>query len=110
MERYQHIVRFSLFGYTHRSEFSVTQPFFNDEVNIGINFITGSLSTYQNQNPQFAVLELDAEYLVPLEVKIYSLNLTNANLVNSPKWELMVDYTKDYKITDLSPDQLFKLA
>ena len=110
MERYQHIVRFSLFGYTHRSEFSVTQPFYNDDVNIGINFVTGSLTTYQGQNPQFSVIEIDAQFLVPLKVQIYSMNMTNANLVNNPKWEVIVDYTRDYALADLRPDNLFKLA
>ena len=51
MERYQHIVRFSLFGYTHRSEFMVNQPFFTEDVNIGISFIPGSLTPYKNVNP-----------------------------------------------------------
>jgi hypothetical protein len=61
-------------------------------------------------NPQFAVMELDAEFLVPLSMQIYSLNVTNANENNNPKWNLMLDYLKDYKISDLSPDSLFNLA
>ena len=110
MERYQHIVRFSLWGYTHRSEFAITQPFFTEDVNIGINFIPGSLTTFKNVNPQFAVMELDAEFLVPLTMQIYSLNITNANENNNPKWNLLFDYIKDYQMPDLSPDSLFNLA
>lgn len=110
MERYQHIVRFSLFGYTHRSEFFVTQPFFTEDVNVGINFIPGSLTPFKNVNPQFAVMDLDAEFLVPLNMQIYSLNVTNANENNNPKWYLLLDYIKDYQIPDLSPDSLYNLA
>lgn len=110
MERYQHIVRFSLFGFTHRSEFSVTQPFYSEDVNIGVNFVTGSLTTYQGQNPQFTVIEIDAEFLVPLNVLVYSMNVTNANLVNNPRWEQSVNYLSDYKLVDMSPDQLYGLA
>jgi hypothetical protein len=79
-------------------------------VNIGINFIPGSLTTFKNVNPQFAVMELDAEFLVPLSMQIYSLNVSNANENNNPKWSLMLDYLKDYQISDLSPDSLFNLA
>ena len=79
-------------------------------MNIGINFIPGSLTTFKNVNPQFAVMELDAEFLVPLSMQIYSLNVSNANENNNPKWSLMLDYLKDYQISDLSPDSLFNLA
>jgi hypothetical protein len=79
-------------------------------VNVGINFIPGSLTTFKNVNPQFAVMELDAEFLVPLTMQIYSLNVTNANENNNPKWYLLLDYIKDYQIPDLSPDSLYNLA
>ena len=110
MERYQHIVRFSMFGYTHRSEFSVTKPYYNETANIGITFIPGSLTTFKNVNPQFAVMDLDAEFLVPLSMSIYSLNVTNANENNTPTWKLLFNYTKDYQMTDLSPDSLYNIA
>ena len=55
-------------------------------------------------------MDLDAEFLVPLSVQIYSLNVTSANLDNNPQWKLLFDYTKDYQLNDLSPDSLFNLA
>lgn len=68
MERYQHIVRFSLSGHTHSESFSIIKGI-NDNKNIGINYVAGSVTTFTDDNPGFTVLELDAEYLVPLNYK-----------------------------------------
>jgi len=67
MERYQHIVRFSLFGHTHDDSFSITQSIM-DSKNIGINIVAGSMTSYQNMNPSFTVIEVDEELMIPLNI------------------------------------------
>ena len=108
MERYQHIVRFSLFGHTHDDSFAVTQNI-NNTNNIGVNLIAGSVTSYQNMNPSFNVITLDAELMIPINQETYYFNITAANL-GKPEWKLLHDFTQYYKIGDMSPDSLSSLA
>jgi hypothetical protein len=56
----------------------------NDNENVGVIINTGSISPYGGKNPTFSVIELDAEYLMPLSVETYWANLTEANIRNNP--------------------------
>ena len=71
-------MRVGLFGHTHKEEIAVTQPIHLVD-NIGLNFVTGSLSTYTNRNPSFAVITFDADTMIPLDYKTYSLDIVKAN-------------------------------
>jgi len=62
------------------------------------------------ENPAYAVVEVDAETLLPLNYQMYSLDLEKANASNKAEWKLTVDYLRDYKIKDMSPDEMFRLA
>jgi hypothetical protein len=109
LERYQNVIRFSLSGHTHNEEFEVIRSL-SDNKNIGINFIAGSLTTYTNFNPAFTVIELDAEYMLPLNFETYYFNLTEANNGGSPQWEQLHDFVNFYQIPDVSPDGMYALA
>ena len=78
MERYQHVVRFGIFGHTHDESFNVVKSF-EEEKNIGFNFIAGSLTTYTYKNPSFTVIEVDEEFMIPVNFKTYYFNITKAN-------------------------------
>ena len=79
MDRYQHIIRFSLFGHTHLESFNVVKSIDKDK-NIGLNLIAGSLTPFYNNNPSFTLIEIDEQYLLPLNVKTYYLDITKSNL------------------------------
>ena len=59
MERYQHVVRMGLFGHTHSEYFEVTRSGTNPLKNIGLNQIGPSVTTYTDNNPGYAILEID---------------------------------------------------
>ena len=103
MDRYQNIVRVSFYGHTHQEEFSVTKSV-REGKNIGMNFITGSLTTFTNKDPSFSVMALDQDLLIPLTHQTYSLNLNKTNQNNTPVWTLLHDYASMYNLEDLSPD------
>ena len=105
MERYQHVVRTGFYGHTHKEEVQITQAMYTD-LNIGHSFYSGSLTTYTNRNPSFAVYELDAEHMVPVSYKTYILDIAKANANNKPQWELLHDLATEYSLPDLSPDSL----
>ena len=109
MERYQHIVRFGLFGHTHDEEISVVKGV-NDSKPIGINFLSGSLTTYINRNPAFTVYELDEEFMIPVSIKTYYFDLEKVNREGKPQWQLLKDFTSYYGMEDLSPSSIQGLA
>jgi hypothetical protein len=47
------------------------------------------------RNPVFGVLELDAEYMVPINIKSYYFDVAKANL-GDPKWVLLHDMIQEY--------------
>merc|ERR1711935_609462 len=104
MERYQHIVRFSSFGHSHNENVFITRAFNSSDV-IGLNLITGSVTTGGDRNPAFTVIDWDKEFMVPINIHTHYMNLTKANANNDtkPAWELLHDYKSEYELEDLSP-------
>jgi len=47
-------------------------------------------------NPSFAVIDFDAETMVPLNMHTYYLDLNDANATGTPKWELLHDMLETY--------------
>lgn len=66
MDRFSNVVRFSMFGHTHDESFNVVKSMLTEEKNVGLNFISGSLTTYTNNNPSFSIIEIDSETLIPV--------------------------------------------
>ena len=99
-----------MFGHTHDQYFSVTNSASAPDKHINVSQIGPSGTSHELENPAYAVIELDAETLLPLNYQIYSLDLEKANASNKAEWKLTVDYIKDYKMKDMSPDAMYKLA
>ena len=59
MERYQHIVRFGASSHTHFTQFEIVNSFTNPGHPVLTNYVTGSIDTWDETNPQFAVIDLD---------------------------------------------------
>jgi hypothetical protein len=72
-----------LSGHTHNEEFEVLRSL-EDNKNIGLNFIAASLTAYTDKNPAFTVIDLDAEYLLPLNFVTYYYDLSKATAENPP--------------------------
>lgn len=71
----------------------------------------GSATTKTDKNPSFTVLEFDEEYMTPVNIKTYYLNLAETNKPGKePQWVLLHDYLTEYGMEDLSPDSFAKLA
>lgn len=105
MERYQHIIRFSSFGHTHRETLHVNNAV-NTTTPIGFWNIAGSGTSVGGNNPAFTVIDFDAEYMVPVNTHTYIMNLTEANAGNEPKWYVIHDLIKEYSLPDLRPTNI----
>jgi sphingomyelin phosphodiesterase len=77
---------------------------------IGVNFWVGSATTYQDKNPSFQVVTVDAKTMVPLEMETYYLDITKANKKNKPVWESHHKYTEFFGLDDLSPNSIMDYA
>lgn len=107
MQQYQHIVRATFTGHTSEEGVALTQAFYaQNPVNIGLNFVTGSLSPYTGGNPSFAVIEFDADHYIPVSYKTYGIDMSQTNTQNQAQWSLIHDYATEYNLVDLSPDSI----
>jgi len=107
MERYQHIIRFGLFGHSHSEGFFLTRSVARDgdwtsTQATMFNSIMGPTTTYTGNNPSFAVYEIDEETMLLLNITTYFFNITKANLGN-PEWEFYHNVLVDYGLPDASP-------
>ena len=60
--------------------------------------MTGSGTSEALRNPTFTVIEFDQEYMVPLNVHTYYMNLTEANATpdSKPEWKVLHDFLDEY--------------
>ena len=82
---------------------------------IGWSFVSGSGTPQWNQlveladyNPSFSVIEFDKEFMVPINIFTYYMNLTkaNENVGETPTWELLHDFKEEYGLQDLRPSNM----
>ena len=45
--------------------------------------------------------------MLPLQFETYAFDLDHANKYDEPKWDLRIDYTKDYGLEDMSPQSFY---
>ena len=103
MDRFQSVVRFGLTGHTHTEYYQTHNSMTDSTKAVSVNSVGGSATTYGNMNPSFMVLDFDAEYMVPLNMHTYYIDVDEANESGSPDWKELHDYLETYSMADLSP-------
>lgn len=98
LDRYQHVVRFSSYGHKHHESFYLTRQ---GEDAIGFNFIHGSVTTFEKGNPTFYVIDWDEQYMVPIDIHVYYLDI-EANEEDA-NWRKLYSMREEYGLSDLSP-------
>ena len=106
MDRFQHIVRFSIFGHVHLEIYGVAHSFENPSP-IGVHYWAGSVSSWYSVNPSFRMFEVDLETMLPVKVHTYVMNIREEV---DPKWKYDHEVTELYNMTDLSPESFAKLS
>lgn len=79
---------------------------------IGLNFIVGSGTTYIDGlrlgKPQsFNVISVDRLTMLPLNFETYAFDLDRANKFDDPQWNLVLNYTQEYNLPDMSPQSFY---
>ncbi len=49
-------------------------------------------TTMTDFNPSFCVIDWDKEYMVPVNIETYFMNITETNLNDKPEWKLLHDF------------------
>lgn len=105
------MIRFGLFGHTHKEDFQIANSMSDPEKPILVNSIGGSVTTYQFKNPSFMVIDFDAETMLPVNMRTYFTDLSKATESSEPPvWEVLHDYKETYGMVDLSPSSFKKFA
>lgn len=108
-ERFQHIIRFGMFSHVHSELYQIMRGI-QDGKEIGMNFIVGSVTTYQGKPPSYDLIYLDPETMLPVDLEVYAFDLETANKNDTTNWNLYLDYRRDYNMSDLSPSSFLSLS
>ena len=68
VERYQHVIRFGLFGHDHKESIQIVTSPKNSRKRIGLNFLGGSATSYWKLNPSFNVFTIDDQLMIPTSI------------------------------------------
>eukprot|EP00347_Sterkiella_histriomuscorum_P022876 403336826 len=104
-DRFQHIIRFSVYGHVHEERHNIAKSFSTGKP-IGVQYWASSVSTWYQVNPSFRMIEVDVETMLPVKMSTYSLNLTEDN----PTWNFDHEMTEHYDMKDLSPSSFVDLS
>lgn len=102
IDRYEDTVRGQFYGHTHNDAFQV---FFdvNSTRATSLAFVTPSVTSYKDINPSYRIYTADSSSGVLVESSTYHVNLSDANLQDSPTWELEYNATSAYSLSSLAP-------
>lgn len=73
-DRFQHLIRFSIFGHRHTEQYSTTRSVEKDKA-VGIQYGTGSICPNSGNNPTFRIYDVDEETMLPIRVHSYIFTL-----------------------------------
>lgn len=66
MDRFQHIIRWGMYGHYHKEQYSVVRDFITQKP-IMTNFIVGSVTTFKGLAPSFGIITLDPDTMLPID-------------------------------------------
>ena len=76
LDRYQHIVRWSVYGHEHLEIMGVAHSIKLGRPT-GVHYWSGSVSSWFEVNPSFKVFEVDTLTMLPVKSHTYVLDITN---------------------------------
>ena len=56
------------------------------------------------------MIDFDQEFMVPVNMSVYYMDLDKANAEGYPSWELLYDYISEYGLADMSPKSMKGLS
>lgn len=111
LDRFQHIIRVNIAAHTHNEEFNVQRAVVSGKP-IGVQMISGSVTTSTYHNPQFRSVTLDLKTMLPILVETERLDIevANKNDAVAPEFEPHHSYPEAFQMEDLRPTEYDKLT
>jgi hypothetical protein len=107
-ERYQHVIRFGFYGHEHAEWIQLYPSVRNPNVRMGMAFMVGSSTTYLYKNPGFSVIDLDQQYMLPINIHTHFFNISKAHdHPQNANFEYLHDFLSFYNLTSMSPDSIY---
>jgi len=107
VNRYENTIVGQFFGHSHNDQFEIFYDTNNLTRATNIAYIAPSVTTFSYMNPGYRIYTVDGFYdgsswrVLDHETKF--MNLTQANLINEPKWQLEYTAKNTYKLENLFP-------
>ena len=108
-DRYQNVIRWSVFGQKHNELFNVQKSLYGRKPT-GVNYIVGSGSPNGGKEPSFSVMYVDPKTMLPVDIETWAFDLGYANKYDQPRWRRNHDFRTTYGLKDLSPSSFEDLA
>lgn len=89
----------------HHENYGLARSFESGKA-VGVQYWTGSVSTWVSINPSFRMFEVDVQTMLPVKVHTYVFNVSDPN----PKWQWHHELTEYYNMPDLSPQSFDDLS
>lgn len=102
MDRFQHIVRWSVYGHVHLEIYGVSAGLRTGKPT-GVHYWAGSVSTWFEVNPSFKMYEVDALTMLPIKAHTYVLDVAHTEDQSKLEWKWDHEVTAMYNLTDMSP-------
>mmetsp|Transcript_7087 Transcript_7087/g.5344 ORF Transcript_7087/g.5344 Transcript_7087/m.5344 type:complete len:168 (-) Transcript_7087:36-539(-) len=88
--------------------YEVVQSFDNKPINL--DYLTGSMAMQPSAEPSFTLIEIDAELMIPINFKVYVMDLEKSNAQKEGVFRLQNDHLETYDLEDVSPSSMFALS
>lgn len=75
-----------------------------------MNYVVGSGTSYNSKPPNFSVMYLDPDTMLPIDYNAYSMDLDYSNKHDTPKWEFNYNMLDFYNLTDMSPASFYEVS
>ena len=121
-KEYSDIIKVIFAGHSHSDQYHVFGSFPNNNTNhknnknnnqsnpFAVEFIAGSVTTYQGRNPAFRVYSYDRESCDLIDYVQYRFDLEKSNSLKKPIWFPAYSMKSEYGLTGISAKDLKKLA
>ncbi|XP_059171991.1 sphingomyelin phosphodiesterase-like [Physella acuta] len=105
VNRYENTIVNQFYGHSHQDWYQMFYDNVTFQRPLGFGFVAPSVTTYSYNNPIYRIYTMDGDYpgssYAVLDYSNFYLNLTEANLYNTPTWRFEYSPKQAYNMTGL---------
>ena len=110
VDRYENTLVTMVTGHKHTDSFEVFRDISTGKRATLVNFVSPSVTTFQNLNPTFRIFEVDEQTNQLYNVETYFLDIRKANQQNISRFVKEYDFLSEYEMKSVLPDAFLDLS